>query len=155
MVREDPDQPTLAISRDALAAIIVLARAVDAEVAPTGLEDGSNASDDRDVAALEDTPDNPMRAELAGMIAAQNVDAQVDLVALTWIGRGDFEDLAKARQEARSRREGPTARYLLGIPLLGDYLEEGADAVGINVTEEETSQLHALGGEPPAEDDRT
>ena len=49
---------------------------------------------------------------------------QVDLVALALTGRGDF-DAAQWKEAvtlARSRRTGSTADYLLGIPLLGDYL---------------------------------
>ncbi len=58
-------------------------------------------------------------------------EAQAELVALYWIGRGDFEakDFPRAVGEARARRTTPTADYLLGAPLVGDYLELGLDAV--------------------------
>ena len=40
-------------------------------------------------------------------------------------GRGDFdaEDFEQAVEEARERAVGPTAAYLIGMPLLPDYLE--------------------------------
>jgi hypothetical protein len=64
-------------------------------------------------------------------------------VALAWLGRGDYEaeDWAEALASARERAEGPTARYLMGIPLLGDYLEEGADKLGISLASEERAGL--------------
>ncbi len=56
-----------------------------------------------------------------------NEDEQCELVALCWIGRGDYsaEEWKVALVEARRRRERSTADYLLGIPLLADYIEEG------------------------------
>ena len=52
-------------------------------------------------------------------------------MALYWIGRGDFDgpDFPRAVREARSRRSGPTEDYLLGAPMLGDYIEIGLDSV--------------------------
>jgi Protein of unknown function (DUF3775) len=38
---------------------------------------------------LEDRPDDPLRQELAAFISAMSFDERVDLVTLTWIGRGD------------------------------------------------------------------
>jgi hypothetical protein len=34
---------------------------------------------------------------------------------------------------ARQRRTNPTADYLLGTPLLGDYLEEGLTQLGLTL----------------------
>ena len=66
------------------------------------------------------------------MIRALNEDEQVDLVALTWLGRGDgglddWEDLRAEAARAHNRR---TAEYLSGIPLLSDYLEEALAQFG-------------------------
>jgi hypothetical protein len=133
----------------------LLARAVDAQVPSENPDDASNPGDDRGVSALESDQDNALARELSGAIAGLNVDAQVDLVALAWIGRGDFDNLEEARAEARGRRQGPTSRYLLGMPLLGDLIEGGADAVGVNLTDDEVEILHNPAGEPPAEDDRS
>ena len=49
------------------------------------------------------------------------------LVALMWIGRGTYEsdELDDALATARSERVNKTSDYLLGVPLLADYLEEG------------------------------
>ena len=70
--------------------------------------------------------------EIREAIEDLNEDEQVELVALTWVGRGDFsaaewEDALAAAQE---RHTGPSSKYLLGMPLLGDLLEEGFTALG-------------------------
>ena len=53
-------------------------------------------------------------------------DKQVDLVTLAWLGRGDgsLEDWNKLRDEAVRAHNRRTASYLLGMPLLADYLDE-------------------------------
>lgn len=143
IVRDEPEMKSLNIGRDELAAIVLLARAYDVQVSPsTQDDDGSNAADDGQTAALEDRPDNPVGAELSTAIASLNVDAQIDLVTLVWLGRGDFDDWEEARaMAAERRRDGPTARYLLNLPLLGDLIEEGAEAVGVNLAEEEAQAM--------------
>jgi hypothetical protein len=87
---------------------------------------GSNAADDKFVQVLGAYADNPTFAELRSFIEAMNEDDQVELVALAWTGRGDFErgEWDEALRLARERHRGSTALYLCGMPLLGDYLEE-------------------------------
>lgn len=141
---DDRDGPrTLALSRAALAAIIVLARAYDVQTAPSGLEEGSNPADDNAVGALEAGRDNPAFAELRAAILRLPEDAQQELVALAWLGRGDgdasgWDELVAMAAE---RREGLVSRYLAGLPMLGDYLEEGAATLGIDLTDEENDLL--------------
>jgi hypothetical protein len=61
----------------------------------------------------------------------------VDLVTLTWIGRGDgtIANWAELRDLACSEHNRWTARYLLGTPLLGDYLSEGLAQFGYSCEE--------------------
>jgi len=94
--------------------------------------DASNASDDGEQSILTDAADEPIRAELVQFIADLDEDETAGLVALLWIGRGDFEakDWEDAVAQARERRESPTATYLLGEPLLPDYLEDALAAFG-------------------------
>ncbi len=56
-----------------------------------------------------------------------NWDQQCEIVALTWIGRGDYtkDDWDEALRTANQQHNERTAEYLLGMPLLPDYLEEG------------------------------
>ncbi len=126
-----------------IAQIVLLARAYDAQVAETDPNSGSNAADDRGVDALESGAGGVLRQELADMMIGLNDDQRAELVALVWIGREDFEreEWTEALALARARREGSTVRYLLGIPLLGDLLSEGADALGLSLGAEETAAL--------------
>ena len=64
-------------------------------------------------------------------------------VAFTWLGRGDYalidwEDLMSEVQDVRDNR---TVDYLIGTPLLADYLEEGLDKLGISVEDAERGVL--------------
>jgi hypothetical protein len=131
---------SLSVPLPKLAFLIVKARAFDAEVPPVGAEDGSDMPDDKAVAALEDTPDNPTREELDGALRELNVDQINEVLALMWIGRGDYdedqwEEALTAARETSNRR---VISYILETPLLADLLEEGLDRLGYNVSDEET-----------------
>jgi Protein of unknown function (DUF3775) len=72
--------------------------------------------------------------ELSSFISDLNVDEQIDLVALMWLGRGDgdldgFSDLRSQAADAHNNR---TAAYLLGTPMFADYLEEAMSAFGLS-----------------------
>jgi hypothetical protein len=94
--------------------------------------DASNAADDGERSILTDAAYGPIRAELEQFIADLDEDEAAALVALMWIGRGDFEasDWEDAVTQARERRQSPPAQYLLGEPLLPDYLEDALAAYG-------------------------
>ena len=94
--------------------------------------DASNAADDGEQSILTDAAYGPIRAELVQFIADLDEDETAGLVALLWIGRGDFDakDWEGAVAQARERRESPTTTYLLGEPLLPDYLEDALAAFG-------------------------
>ncbi len=117
----------LTISEDQVRAIVEKARRFDAKDVVTDPGDASNAADDGMLGVLEDHADDPVRQELATFIASMNEDEQIDLVGLAWLGRGDgdVEEWGDLRRQAFERHNHHTARYLLGMPLLGDYLEEG------------------------------
>jgi Protein of unknown function (DUF3775) len=121
------DVPDLVISPEKVCYVIAKARQFDVKDVVTDPETGSNASDDGMFSVLEDHPDDPVRTEIVAFIHGLNEDEQVDLVALTWLGRGDadLDGWADLRAEAARAHNRRTASYLLGIPLLGDYLEEG------------------------------
>lgn len=141
VIRSDIERPeSLDLSSETLAYLVIKARTFDALNPPADLNDASNAADDRGVAILESTRDDATASELRGAIARLSQDQQVSLVALVWIGRGDFEaaEWEDAKALARQRHQTSTARYLLGMPLLGDYIEEGAAALGLNLTDEES-----------------
>jgi len=124
--------PDLAISAGKVAAILAKARQFDGKDVVTDPDSGSNPSDDAMLSVLEDHADDPVRTELLAVIRGLNEDEQVDLVALTWLGRGDGDlaDWQELRAEAARAHNRRTAEYLLGIPLLGDYLEEALSQLG-------------------------
>ena len=94
--------------------------------------DASNPSDDGERIILTGSANHAIRRELVEFIRDLDVDEAAALVALAWIGRGDFEadDWKSAVAAANERHEGPTWKYLLGIPLLPDYLEDALSTFG-------------------------
>lgn len=124
--------PELSISAEKAFAIVTKARQFDVKDAVTEPDPASNASDDMMLSVLEDHANDPVRSELLAMIRDLNVDEQIDLVALTWLGRGDGDlaDWDELRSEAARARNNRTAEYLLGMPTLSDYLEEGLSQLG-------------------------
>lgn len=81
----------------------------------------------------EEEEEDLTERELRALINDLNVDEAAELIALAWIGRGDFDagEWADVVAEARQRGQGRRAsNYLLGMPMLGDWLEEGLEAIG-------------------------
>ncbi len=126
----------LEISTDKIGFVIVKSREMAAKVA--AWDDGATSDHDAE-SILEDFSDDATQAELKEFIRDLNEDEQASLVALAWIGRGSFaaEELDEALSTARSERTNRTADYLLGMPLLPDYLEEGLDRLGYSVEDTE------------------
>ena len=71
--------------------------------------------------------------EVKAWIRSINDDDQCQIVALAWIGRGDFmsDDWDEAVKAATDGHNDRTAEYLLGMPLLPDYLAEGLSQFGL------------------------
>jgi hypothetical protein len=134
--------PALSISPEKVCFIVVKAREFNVKDVLTNEDDASNAADDGMVEVLEDHPDDPVVQELTSFIAAMNEDEQVDLVTLAWLGRGDGDpgDWNELRAEA-ARAHGRTARYLLGMPLLSDYLEEALAHFNLSCDDFERDRL--------------
>lgn len=125
------------IAPEKVAHVIIRAREYDAKV------DAWNTDNDEDAGAEESGADEGLRAEISGFIDALNDDEQAQLVALCWIGRGTFdpEDFDEAVETAQSERVNSAAEYLLGVPLLADYLEEGLDRMGVSVEDAESDVM--------------
>jgi len=131
------DAPELSISEEKLCFIIAKAREFDAKDEVTDPDDSSNPSDDKMISVLEDHKDDPVVQEIASLIHDMSVDEQVDLVTLAWLGRGDgaLADWGELRAEAARAHNNRTASYLLGMPLLADYLDEALSQFGISCEE--------------------
>ncbi|ABE41302.1 DUF3775 domain-containing protein [Rhodopseudomonas palustris] len=130
--------PELAISTDKVGFLIEKAREYDVKEGATDPDSGSNGADDNMIGVLEDNGTDPVGQEIAGFIAAMSEDEQIDLVALMRLGRGDgtIQDWDDLRREAAEGRNGRTTRYLLGEPLLSDYLAAGLDEFGLSWNDE-------------------
>jgi hypothetical protein len=126
------EPPSLSIAPDKVCYIILKAREFDVKDVVTDPGDSSNPTDDAMLSVLEDHGDDPVVYELRSFINSLNEDEQIDLVALVWLGRGDgtIDDWDELRAEAARAHNERTARYLLGIPILPDYLEEGLSQFG-------------------------
>jgi Protein of unknown function (DUF3775) len=134
----------LEIAPEKVARIIIRAREYDAKVdAWTDTPDREDEIDSNQNAILEDAGRDTTRRELIAFISGLNEDEQAHLVAIAWIGRGTFEpeEFDEAVETARNERVNSTARYLLGMPLLADYLEEGLDKLGYSVEDLEKDVL--------------
>lgn len=127
----------LGIDVEKVCYVIMRARAFDAKVGSVEGEPGVTPADDDVSEVLLDRADDDTYNELVSFISDLNVDEQVRLVALAWLGRGSYaiEEWAEARAEARRGHNDRTAQYLLGMPLLGDYLDEGLAAFGHSCSE--------------------
>jgi hypothetical protein len=130
--------PELAISAEKVGFLIEKTREFDVKEAASDPESGSNGADDRMIDVLEDDGEDPVVREITGFINAMSEDEQIDLVALKRLGRGDgtIEEWDDLRREAAEGRNGRTARYLLGEPLVSDYLAEGLEAFGLSWDDE-------------------
>jgi hypothetical protein len=125
----------LEISPEKVAFVIMKAKEFEANTeswdeAPS-ITDTSLSADE----VLESRTSDAARSEAADFIAGLNEDEQANLVALAWLGRGTYsvDDFDEAVATANTERSIPTADYLLGIPLLAEYLEEGLEKLGYSV----------------------
>lgn len=127
----DVDAPDIRVALDTVCFIISKAREFDVKAGSS--DPAASALDDEDVdaAVLEDRPSDPVETELRSFISDLTDGAQIDLVAIMWLGRGDGpDDWVEARDAAANEHNDRTAAYLVGTPLLADYLEEGLAAIG-------------------------
>jgi ferredoxin-NADP reductase len=127
--------PNLSISPEKV--FFVIAKSRQSDSTATDLNANSASADDDAVHGSRDRSKITDLSELSGFIQDLNVDEQIDLVALMWLGRGDgdldnWEDL---RAEASRAHNDRTAPYLIETPMLADYLEEALSQFGMSPEE--------------------
>ena len=89
-----------------------------------------------DVEAIADEAENPQEDvlddELEGLIRGLNVDAKHDLLALIWVGRGDYDadDWSSARKAAREAEPFDVTDYIEELQSGSDYIETALVALG-------------------------
>ncbi len=105
-------------------------------------EEPSLASEDWSRQVVEDFGGDPYYQELRSAIDDLEPDQQVSLVALMWLGRGDFgaDEWGQALAQAEERWTDHTADYLIGTALLADYLGEGLSQLQSADDEDEAAE---------------
>lgn len=129
---EEPAPVALDIDPAAVEFIIFKARAFSGKVPPVEPDPGSNPGDDDERGIIEDYPSDQTETELRDAIEQISEDAAIDLLAIYWLGRGDFapDEWQDARTLAIERARADISSYLMGDPELGDFLEEGLIDLG-------------------------
>ena len=120
------------VNPDTVCFIISKAREFHAKEAVVIPEPSNSLEDDSPVQVLADHLNDFTFAELKATIDDLEPDQQICLVALMWLGRGDFsiEEWSEALEQAGDEHNERTAEYLIATPLVADYLEEGLNAHG-------------------------
>jgi hypothetical protein len=133
----------LTIPLETVCYLIIKAREFDAKMEPEVPDPGDNPIDDDDREILFDYPDDPTVEEIRGCLKSLNEDAAADILALVWVGRGDYdaEDWKDAVAAAREAADERRAEALLSLPMLADFLEMGLDELGYSCTDVETDHL--------------
>src|SRR5436309_15428870 len=110
----------------------ISSKARQSDIKATGSEFASDFREDDIGYRIEGSDKHTDRKELSGFIRGLNIDEQIDLVALTWLGRGDgnLDNWRDLRAEALRAHNNRTASYLVGTPMLADYLEEALSQFG-------------------------
>jgi hypothetical protein len=130
--------PELSISPDKVFFIITKARQSDIEADEPELISGLT---DDDSVQGQGSGKGTDSAELSGFVRDLNVDEQIDLVALMWLGRGDgdLSNWRELRAQSVQAHNNRTAAYLIGTPMLSDLLEEAMSQFGLSLEDfEET-----------------
>lgn len=125
--------PELRISSEKVCDLIEAAREI-AGIVPSTAGDKTTTGDDSKLETIEGDPDTDVRRiEAISFIAGLNVEEQTDLLALIWLGRGDYDidewDDAVSEAEARIAARDPD--YMLGDAALPEYLGDGLEAFGL------------------------
>ncbi len=138
MIDEPAAKATLDVNPETVCQIIGLAKEFHAKEEVVIPEDAPlSPSEDWARQVLADHADDPTYQELKGMIRDLEFDQQDNLVALMWVGRGDFSvsEWQSALDAAGARRSSHTADYLIASPLVASYLEEGLNQLGYSCEE--------------------
>jgi hypothetical protein len=141
MAQDPDDDVDLGISLEAVATVVDHARAIQGKE-ETDLDHGESEGEDvtSEASLLSENAGDMTEDALRAFIGEMNEDEQASLIALAWIGRGDYgpEEWDEARGLAVERNDGrDAADYLLQMDMLGDLLAEGVAAFGLSIEDVE------------------
>jgi len=124
----------LELNREIVTGIIDKAREFNEQADITPLEDEEEpdvGDGDFSELMLSRHGTDPVYQQLKGTIDDLDPDQQMTLVALMWVGRGDYtlDEWDDALELAEENWTDHTADYLIGTPLLADYLDEALEQI--------------------------
>lgn len=127
----------LQVNPETVCRLIELAQSYHVRESTSIPDEGSNSVDDWSQQMLADHKDNTSYDEFAAAIDELDADQQQEVVALLWLGRGDYtlEEWGGIVKQAKEQWSPETAQYLIGHPLLADELREGLEQHGYSCQE--------------------
>ena len=133
------EKTLLSVNPETIGYIALMAREFHTKEQVSIPEQPLSPTSDWAMQVLADHQDDPTYNELKSMIEDLEPDQQVQLVALMWLGRGTFsiEEWEDALQEAGDSWTKNSADYLIGTPLVANYLEEGLSQLGYSMEDYE------------------
>jgi len=133
----------LTIDHEKVCYLIIKAREFDAKMEPEVSDPGDNPADDGERVVLFDYPDDPTAEEVRTCLEGLNEDEACEVLALLWLGRGDYErsEWERALAEALDAPNDRRPETLMGKPLLADYLEDGLSQLGYSCEDVEIGRL--------------
>jgi len=122
----------LHIQLDTLCHIIDKAREFQAKEEVVLPDDPASPSEDWALQVLADHSEDYSLRAMTDAIGEMSERQRAELVALMWLGRGDYsvEEWESAVDDAIGEHSLRAAAYLLSHPLISDHLEEGLIALG-------------------------
>jgi len=125
----------LQVNPDVIQRLVDLARQIDSREFTGIPEDPEVQAGSAEVVALTEQEFDSTADEFRSIINDLDPEQQQQVVALFRLGRGDYayEEWEDALAEAREDWNVNTADYLLGHPMLSDYLTSGMILHGYSV----------------------
>ena len=124
----------------AAAAVSILAVVA---AAAGGVVAATQSSDEQALRPTREPADRRIESRVNHLLSKMTLEEKADLIGLLRLGRGDgtLEEWDDMRAEGFGEHAGNVAAYLMGEPMLGDYLEEGLDRLGYSVEDIEDDVL--------------
>ncbi len=124
---------TLEVSSETVCRLIQLAREFHAQEGVVIPDEPGSPADDWPTQILASHAGDLTLEEFCAIVADLEPDQQQQVVALLWLGRGDFglDEWQETLDRAGDEWTPDTAHYLIAHPLLAEYLSEGLELHGL------------------------